>query len=327
LNFSNNKGYALVSARPGDFGVYAIIEKGNFSFDTANEEEDELFLHAITISLNLDQYLFHGDINFSPDDLPAYPTIPPQYFEGYKVIKHNKPQLLTVWGQGDPYNSLFPSFKGRTAPAGCVMVATAQVLSKFKIPESVSWSYQSQSGYSVLDWDSILRACRRTGGSLSYASYPSETLQVAHLHRFLAVQFNASYGAESTGAKTSAAVSWLKQIGLRASSLKDYDERMILEALSADKIILCRGNEKRYNFLLFSLYSGGHSWVIDGSLVGSKNNKTWTLMHCNMGWHGRANGYYISKLFDTESIAIPEGGPVDEPANLKYHLQFSVISK
>ena len=66
-------------------------------------------------------------------------------------------------------------------------------------------------------------------------------------------------------------------------------------------------------------YSGGHAWVLDGVRVlrrkGSKIDnftnevvkvfyQTKELVHCNFGWTGNGNGYYLSKAFNT--VAGPE---------------------
>jgi hypothetical protein len=49
---------------------------------------------------------------------------------------------------------------------------------------------------------------------------------------------------------------------------------------------------------------GGHAWVIDGMITQTRqingHTQNRTLMHCNFGWYGQANGYYISNLFYTK---------------------------
>ena len=54
-------------------------------------------------------------------------------------------------------------------------------------------------------------------------------------------------------------------------------------------------------------YDGGHAWVIDGycklacdaqnTKTGEKNRITLDYVHCNPGWGGISNGYYISDIF------------------------------
>ena len=61
------------------------------------------------------------------------------------------------------------------------------------------------------------------------------------------------------------------------------------------------------------------------------DNKTSTFIHCNWGWNGRNNGYYISKAFNTNAGAIIYDNAGDYQAsgtsNYKYHLQYSIINR
>ena len=78
-------------------------------------------------------------------------------------------------------------------------------------------------------------------------------------------------------------------------------------------------------------WQGGHAWDYDGMLTASKDNKTSTFIHCNWGWNGRNNGYYISKAFNTNAGAIIYDNAGDYQAsgtsNYKYHLQYSIINR
>lgn len=67
---------------------------------------------------------------------------------------------------------------------------------------------------------------------------------------------------------------------------------------------------------------GHHAWVIDGWLVRTRNmyanfidgsqrfvgTQTQTLVHCNFGWNGTADGYYFPGQFNT-FIALQRGSP------------------
>ncbi len=49
---------------------------------------------------------------------------------------------------------------------------------------------------------------------------------------------------------------------------------------------------------------GGHAWVFDGYY---KKNGSY-FFHCNWGWDGNGDGYYLSGVFDTrERVGIEEG--------------------
>ena len=56
-------------------------------------------------------------------------------------------------------------------------------------------------------------------------------------------------------------------------------------------------------------YSSGHTFIIDGyynmSCIAKKENSeiriTDNFVHCNPGWGGNKNGYYLSGIFDMRS--------------------------
>jgi hypothetical protein len=60
----------------------------------------------------------------------------------------------------------------------------------------------------------------------------------------------------------------------------------------------------------------GHAWVVDGYIdrsrtirkvktstgaVVSSTVENEVLVHCNWGWHGTCNGYYVSGIFNTKN--------------------------
>ena len=113
------------------------------------------------------------------------------------------------------------------------------------------------------------------------------------------------YKKNSTGAKSSKAVDWFnKWAGLNASSLKGYNENAIISAIKSGYPVLARGNSGKKKVLGIRVgWKGGHAWVYDGVLVASKDGKSNNFVHCNWGWGGYKNGYYISKAFNANAGA------------------------
>ena len=78
----------------------------------------------------------------------------------------------------------------------------------------------------------------------------------------------------------------------------------------------------------------GHFWVIDGyrlqNQVGSNHHVYGQryLMHCNWGWGGVANGYYVSKVFDLRTGA-EEMDPCDTDTSTMprhYHYAYRTVT-
>lgn len=64
--------------------------------------------------------------------------------------------------------------------------------------------------------------------------------------------------------------------------------------------------------------------------VVTKDNKTYNLVHCNWGWGGYKNGYYLSKAFDTNAGAtIYDSSDMQagSSSNYKYNLEYSIVRK
>jgi hypothetical protein len=119
--------------------------------------------------------------------------------------------------------------------------------------------------------------------------------------------------------------------GLNASSLKGYNESNIISAIKSGYPVLGRGNSGKKKVLGIRVgWKGGHAWVYDGVLVASKDGKSNNFVHCNWGWGGYKNGYYISKAFDTNAGA-PIYDSSDEQSgktpNYKYNLEYSIVKK
>ena len=60
---------------------------------------------------------------------------------------------------------------------------------------------------------------------------------------------------------------------------------------SGEKIVLMIGED---------FYSeAGHAWIVDGYIDEIKNGISTYYLHCNWGWTGNRNGYFVSNAFST----------------------------
>ena len=87
----------------------------------------------------------------------------------------------------------------------------------------------------------------------------------------------------------------------------------VIESLKLDQPVLFRGT--RYEYENGDTIAHGHVWVVDGSLWGNVRKLVGyshglpkykyifvNLVHCNWGWDGRNNGFFVIGAFDKKYI-------------------------
>lgn len=328
VNFSNDNGFVLVAADKRTEPIFAIIDEGNFNFELLSEEDNDMFLTFLdyAISTELD------DIeNFSGNISQTRATS-----NGWTINTKYAPILKTKWSQGGENN---PNSYGKYCPnktTGCTVIATAQILSHFQTISHVNWSYNGVGASSDLHWSQIISDCENNNGVLSSTYTPQSLNEVAHLCRYLGIAFGAKYnsdGSTSVG-EDKPIIDWFnKWGGLKASKLKEYNESQIITSIKNGNPVYGRGNSGRKKFLGITVkYKGGHAWVYDGYISATKNGKQQNLIHCNWGWGSSKfyNGYYLSKVFDTNSgseIYDNEVTRSGQSGYYKYNLEYSIISR
>ena len=155
---------------------------------------------------------------------------------------------------------------------------------------------------------------------MSLSSHEVATL-VGYLGNAMEAVYYPSY---ETMAPSSNAINWMNTYGgLHATPLKEFDETAIVNAIIENKLVYGRGQE------IGAL--SGHAWVYDGYIKAQKGSCTpQYMLHCNWGWDGQRNGYYLSKVFNTYAGAqFPDNK--DEDSSRSYYfnnnLEYSIVSK
>lgn len=322
INFTNNQGFALVAADKRTSPILAVVDEGSFCVDSLNEDKDAGFLSFLDCAIKMEV-----------QDIKKYNAQPQTRSlvnivnNGYVISSICEPILHTKWSQQSVYGKYCPNHI-----AGCVIIATAQILSHYKTIDHVNWSHNGTTGSSDLHWDKIISDCDSNYGVLTQSSTPASADEVAHLVRYLGIAMGADYDENSTGAKSSKAIEWFNKYGrLKATSLKGYNEKAILSAIESGYPVFGRGNSGKKKVLGIRVgWKGGHAWVYDGALVASKDGKTSNFVHCNWGWGGCKNGYYVSKAFNTNvgaAIYDYSDEQSGNSSNYKYNLEYSIITK
>lgn len=272
VNYADNDGYALVSANTRIPGVVAYIEEGSL---TPRQEIDnpgfQLFLEGYK------EYYENTRDYIIPDD---------DIHNLWGIYLHLPPLLTTKWGQGAPYNKYCFTPDNQQAVAGCVAIATAQIAAYHQTPDSYN-------GH-VYDWDAIMQ----------YEQVPvTDTIaanSVGHLVHDIGVLVGMNYGVSSSGAYSANVSSCWNAFGynyIYDTSTAVFDS--IKVEISNNRPVYMKGNKP----------TGGHAWVVDGILIKYANEVDeffqpievyQNLIHCNWGWNGYGNGYFIIGAFQNK---------------------------
>ena len=253
-----------------------------------------------------------------------------------KVTKSVGPIINAKWGGiNNELEKMCPN--GR---AGCGPIAVGQLMTFFKYPKSVSWEKKTVK----LDWESIC-LCNKYSG-VEKVDLPKENSlfnhlkdnsfrfgglgidwpldiqkkmgvdkiieiekQVATLLRWLGDQMDAHYITDSahlsTGTTPNNVKKWFANHNYNVSGWSKFKESKAIEHL-----------DKGYPFIAGGAgdSSEGHFWTIDGyKIYYSVFYGFETMMHCNWGWGGYCNGYFLTNNFNTSTgWCITDDGDIRE---------------
>lgn len=332
VNFENDNGFVIASSDKREIPVFAYVEEGTYEdIDSIPDgqrpqvEENngylsfmcnlqELVINNRTLSHkdpnNYDLLIYDG--NIIGGDMP--PINPPE-----TINEVQQPLLLTVWGQRD-YNDYCNGY-----PTGCVITAVSQICSYLQKPNHVAWAQNGIGNQCSIDWQRINEECMNyCGNVLSFDLHD----QIANLMRFWGLAFHAEYSEKGTGADSEDAIETLCDYGFNVSPLKDFDATDVINELrKGNRIIYMKGSERYYHtFFVIRQYVGGHAWVVDGYIHQECRGRKTDYLHCNWGWKGDKNGYFLAGVFDTDSPAFDDSY-VTRGENYKYNLKYSTICK
>lgn len=217
---------------------------------------------------------------------PAWQSLISSDFSAYENHRDVGPLLTTTWNQNYPYNYSCPVDAvgpGGRVYAGCVATAMAQVLRYWGHPITGFGSHSySAPGYGFLTVN--FGATTYNWGNMPNSVYTVNT-DVANLIYHCAVSVNTAFSPTGSGAYVADAEDALESHfryhpsaryeAAAQSSAAVWAGKLRLD-LDAGRPILYRGQS----------YAEAHAWVIDGYQLTNQ-------FHCNWGWGGSANGYFL----------------------------------
>lgn len=196
-----------------------------------------------------------------------------------------QPLLPVEWNQRFPFNHLVKNKNGSTdAPAGCVAVALAQLMTYWQHPASI-YNYK-------FDWPLLRSFTARpdkyptsVSGVRKYntdADQYKKSLtdeknfvsQVSNLINIIGMGTYMDYSNEGSQASSDDAMIFLSEYGYNAGPLVGYNYNAIIKSLNNKRPVYASGKSKKtqHKIMLiieigtWSEYSEGHAWIIDGYL-------------------------------------------------------------
>lgn len=287
INYSNNDGFAILSADKRLNPIYAIADKGNLNWDDTVENRGLAEFHKMMQASISSRIVGVENVDTPRRWIPENVSFKLKAED--KVLALLWPNVLQ-WNQHEPYNIFCFDKQGRRALAGCVPISVVQAMSFFDTPSS--WDGERLIWRSIKkgnDNEVLARLIRKLGNK-----------------DLLDVEYGTVWNGGSS-AYTSNVKRTLEAMGYVCGSYGNFTDGLCRERLKGS----IKDPKNRGPFLMSALPEGesyGHSWVIDGYIRNSiyihrnedsdpDNYYLWdydyTLFHCVWGWsNGQSNGYF-----------------------------------
>jgi len=322
LNRKDTKGFFIIS---GDKRIPELIAfSDESSFDRKNIDEKSgmsLFLDMLPVyyeqKLGTPKLEIFGDI--AGDTQAKWKGGGSEIiFNRWQTTERTENLVHVTWGQSEPYNNNAPRVNGKRAPAGCVATATAQFLSAFDYPTTLADR--------KLNWHLLKKIVYKEYKGAEKREFAE---QVAFLFRKIGDALGNDWGENGTKASTSDVPDVLREMGYRHTpNLLNYNLPLILESIKEKSPAIMSGRRKAEKGTV------GHAWLCDGywkqerivlELLGeakkvNREIEERVLLHCNWGWNGTDNGYFLESVFDTARPVVSDGD-ADVCANYEYNIR------
>lgn len=354
FNFSDSAGYAIISAdKRIEASILSYCEAGNLAGKTDNPGLIGALMdleHYITASIiryenRIDSItneilskMIAGDsvptrLAASQQDLlqdyevtvalepitPIYSGVMTEqatYSGDWVTIEQVEPLLPVEWHQWFPFN-FFVKHRDRStnAPAGCVAVATAQIMAYWQRPARIDDGF-------IFDWPLLRKFATGSGKypnvegkeKFWYNKYSNNDgilentdvhedernfiIHSATLMEKIGEGVIMEYSDNGSSARSQNAASFFKSCGYNVGDgLVDYNFGKVVQSLRQHRPVYARGSSKmtRKEFLgiEWEKYSEGHAWVIDGYTKQSKA----TIMHIRVS--SRYTGEVLNESTNT----------------------------
>ena len=303
INFGDNEGFAIVSTK--DNQILAVTESGDLSVEdlTKNYSNEDFKNNPKAV---ISSYVTNFIIG---PTIPVGPAIPTDSIDMGYVVRgpwvtqtQIHPLVQIKIGQDAPYNNYCPLINNQRCPAGCGPVAVIQMMSANQYPNSI--------GGLTYSWNTIISR---------YKTHAATQTVLAQWIRTIGEECKITYGIKNgSGTDIDSIIeciaSYPRYTNVDTTMSPNYDDAYPMLANSNPLIFASWGINQEGKTV-------GHAWVVDGCIYQKQcvqlfNGKdeligeyyeTRDYVHCNWGWNGSCDGYYITNVFDLNNGApIPD---------------------
>lgn len=326
VNFADDEGFALASADSRTTPVFCIVDEGNFSLDEKINPALAVFLNKLDAALNDTLSGLYQCINNV--DTIQNSTRSTTYGD-WELVSIVNPKINKHWHQAYPYNAYYPlsnsgtlddPFRGHI-PTGSSPIAVAHILSGLRATYFVPSSY---------NWNSM------------------DDNSAAGLIADIGMSIFTEWGQEEEICERQNIIDYLEECwGCTTATEMEADDHVIdaIDFLSEqtvnNNLIYSRADSEKRQFLGITIeYNGPYAWAIDGCLVRKRTVtkdrligkpkttiETQHLLHCNMGYGGLYDGFYVDTEFTRPIVHYTNDLYQSTPLTLVYRNKFIYVSK
>lgn len=329
VNYDDDNGFAIVSARKDKIALLGIVDEGRFSEEDLNIDDGytATFESAKSYVLLRDSLTIHKPIVMC---------------DTFTVVEKNvldyRSRAAKRWGQVWPEGIYCPNHM-----CGCVPLATVMILSYLNQPTSITLTIPEYNGQVLnIDWDAVNSHTQSEYYTAQTPPSPQNEGQqtLALLCRQIGIMEDCSYlpnppmaTSEESWWQTNYTTSTSYHAkNVLAELLPDYDvEAINYSAPYKEQIYQALRNAPCYVSGSRIGHSTGHAWVCDGYqkceftiktyfgtqsaqgeiLYGnllSTDTEIHAYLHHNWGRNGKCNGWFIEDLYDYQIPAADSNG-------------------
>ncbi len=341
VNYTDNKGFAVISAINIEPRILAVIDKGTFDLNNpTNNPGFNLFINCakdyiadLSLELRYDTTRVKDPTIIGGSNGDRIPNPGDPSLAGWRFVNDTlrniriEPRIDLEWGQESPAGDLCPNLI-----AGCAPLAMTMIMAYHKPTQLISYTYPNAYPTSeYVNWNEVNKHKynyfkRNSFGSYDYTSFEHICTSdyathdvIARVCRQVGQIANSDYSNPySTSTFSSKYYSTLKHFlpNKNISTLNSYSISSASTYITKNNcILMMRGN--RINDI-----SSGHAWIADGYIDFCVRTTSWKQnpdtgewemysnsssgepkMHYNWGWNGSENGYYSDKVLTNKNLS------------------------